>query len=330
MKGRAFGATLFTLSFLALGTGQALAKQSHLVILVGLGGDDEHRERFHEWAARFREAVIERHGISAEQVSYLGEKPEMAPEIITGKSTKENILATFGELQKAVAPGDQVYVVLFGHGSFTGDEARFNLPGPDLTTADFEALLAPFGEQLVVFVNTASASGEFMSSLSADNRVIVTATKSGNERNETQFGKFFVDAYAGEEADTDKNERVSVLEAFDYARLSVDRYYAEENLLKTEHAQLDDNGDGVGIPAPSDEEGRFAGSTYFLATEPVEAYADPELRALVEKRQELEGRVEALRLQKSTMPEDLYNKELESLLLELARVSQQIEERSEE
>ncbi len=183
-----------------------------------------------------------------------------------------------------------------------------------------------------MFVNTASASGAFLAALAKPNRVVVTATKSGFERNEAQFGKYFVEAYTGDASDTDKNQRVSVLEAYEYARLRVAGFYEEENLLMTEHAQLDD-GDGAVAEASMKEDAR-AGGAFLAATasadglSPQTLAADPELARLVESRQDLEGRVEALKLQKSSMPEETYLQELERLLLELASVNQRIEERS--
>lgn len=323
---------VFPLLFLSSTVGAA---ETHLVIVTGLGGEPAYRERFHEWAMAMREAAIERYGLSPDRVFYLSEKPEMAPEATHSKSTKENIGALFRELASTVGPDDQLYILLIGHGSFDTDESRFNLPGPDITDADFEALLEPFSDQQIVFVNTSSASGGFVPSLSGPNRILVTATKTGFERNEAQFGKYFVEAYAGNEADTDKNERVSVLEAFTHARLQVDHYYEEENILKTEHAIIDDNGDGEGSMDPGESEGDFAGSAYLIGARATasgpgveDVESDPELARLVESRGELERRVEALRLQKDSMPEELYLQELEALLLELARVTQTIEERA--
>lgn len=322
------------LALLAMGAGSASAKQTYLVIITGLGGEESYRERFHQWAGDMRDAAVERHGVLEENVYYLGEKPELHPDAIRAKSTKENVIAVFAELEEVVAPGDQLFVLLIGHGSFRSEQSRFNLPGPDLSAEDFDLLLQPFSEQQIVFVNAASASGGFVPLLSGSNRIVVTATKSGYERNESQFGGYFVEAYAGEGADTDKNERISVLEAFNHARARVDGYYNEENILKTEHAILDDNGDGQGIHDPGESEGDIASTVYLLgdaaAAEGIsaaEVEADPELASLVEKKLELEGRVEALRLQKDSMPEDLYLTELESLLVELAEVTQRIEER---
>lgn len=334
------GTRLVGLLVLALGALQpaARASESYLVILTGLGGEESYRERFHQWSMTMREAALERYGLAPESVFYLGESPELAPDAIRAKSTKENAIALFEELAGKLAPGDQLFVLLIGHGSFGGDEGRFNLPGPDLTPADFQAMLLPFDDQQVVFVNVASASGSFLQPLSAEGRIVVTSTKTGLERNESLFGGYFVEAYAGDGADTDKNGRVSVLEAFEYARLQVDRRYEEENLLKTEHALLDDDGDGEGVMEVGEDEGRLAGSAFLMgpagsttAEGPgsEDPPSDPELARLVELKQDLEGRVEALRRQKDAMPEDLYVEELESLLLELARVTQQIEERTE-
>jgi hypothetical protein len=315
----------------------ASSAESYLVIIAGLGGEESYRERFHDWSMKMREAATKKSGLPEDHVFYLGESPELAPEAVHAKSTKENVASVFQKLRARVRPGDQLYVLLLGHGSYDADEARFNLPGRDLTASDFDALLDPFGEQQIVFVNTASASGAFLPVLAAKNRIVVTSTKSGFERNESQFGKYFVEAYAGSgEADTDKNDRVSVLEAFEYARLKVDGFYKEENLLKTEHAQLDDDGDGEGVGEPSEREGDVASAAYLTAATaaagdaiPADALqADPELARLAEKKRELEGRVAALRLQKDTMPEELYLGELEKLLLELAELSASIDARA--
>ncbi len=329
---RSSSAAFVLLALVSIST--AVSAETHLVIVTGLGGESSYQERFHEWAMAMREAAIESYGLSPDRVSYLSEKPEVAPDVTHSKSTKENIEALFRELQSTLGEGDQLYVLLIGHGSFDSDNSRFNLPGPDITDSDFVALLEPFEQQQIVFVNTSSASGGFVPSLSGRNRIVVTATKTGFERNEAQFGKYFVEAYAGEEADTDKNERVSVLEAFTHARLRVDGYYEEENILKTEHAILDDNGDGEGSIEPGESEGNFAGASYLLGASVTAAGpgatkigSDPELARLVESQRELESRVEALRLQKGSMPEELYLQELEALLLELAKVTQAIDER---
>ena len=126
-------------------------------------------------------------------------------------------------------------MVLIGHGTFTGNVAKFNLPGPDMTAADFEPLLAKVKSKHVVFVNTASASGPFVETLAGPGRTIVAATRNGAERFATLFGGYFVDALAGIEADADKNSRTSVLEAFNFAKREVGVAYEREGILGTEH-----------------------------------------------------------------------------------------------
>ena len=312
----------------------ATANQTYLVIIAGLGGEERYRERFHQWSLAMREAALTDAAIPEDNVFYLAEKVELAPELVHAKSTKENVIAIFEKIQTKVRPGDQLYVLLIGHGSFRSEQSRFNLPGPDVTAEEFEAILKPFGGQQIVFVNATSASGNFLPVLSGPNRIVVTATKSGYERNESQFGQYFVEAYSGDGADTDKNERVSVLEAYTYARIRVKGYYDEENMLQTEHSVLDDNGDGEGSHEPSENEGDVAGTAYLMGEaavaegfSDVDLAADPDLAKLVEKQRELEGRVVALRQQKESMPEDLYLQELERVLLELAQVTASLEER---
>ena len=141
-----------------------------------------------------------------------------------------------------------LWLILIGHGTFDGHEARFNLRGPDITAAQLSEWLAPFRRPLVV-INTASASAPFINKLSATNRVILTATRSGSEKNFTRFGRFFAEALSDPGSDLDKDGQTSVLEAFLGASARVAEFYKTEGRLATEHALLDDNGDGLGTSA---------------------------------------------------------------------------------
>ena len=337
LRGQAARLLVSAITTLSLAT-PALAQTSYLVIISGIGGDEERRERFYEWSSTMREAALTRIGLPEENVFYLGEEPER--EGVHAKSTKENIVQLFDELTARVSPGEQLYLLLIGHGSFRSEESRFNLPGPDLSSVDFRVLLKRFDKQQLVFVNTTSASGGFVAELSGPNRVIVTATKSGFERNEAQFGKYFVEAYAGDGADIDKNGKVSVTEAFNYARIEVERFYEQDQRLKTEHAVLEDDGDGEGVTelAPRSavggevKDGAVAARAFLAPAaedaggESAEALAaNPELKKLVDKKAALAERIAELRLQKDALEEELYLQELERLLLELAEVTERIE-----
>ena len=309
-----------------------LAQQTHLLVIVGLGGDPTFTEQFHGWAASLIDVATSRYGIPADNVTYLGEKVEIDPELIADRSTRDNVAAAIQGIADQSTPADHVAIVFFGHGSFT-DVARLNLPGRDPSAEEFAGFLEHLGDRRITFVNTASASGPFVEALSAEGRVIMTATKTGRQWNAAVFGGYFVDAFtAGEdEADQNKDQRISMLEAFTYARLKVTDDFEAEGTLQTEHALLDDNGDGVGVdqPDPLTGDGRLARTLFLTSGEDVAASRmafpdDPELRVLYEERTALEARVEALRVLRSGSTEGQYAEELQTVLVELALKGREI------
>lgn len=311
--------------------------RSHLLIVSGLGGDPTYEERFYEWSTALMSAATERLGLEVDDVLYYAEKPEREPKRIRGESTKENVVGALESLAQRVEPGDQVFVFLIGHGTSQGGQSKFNLPGRDLEASELADLLSAFDRQRVVVINASSASGGWVEALSGANRVVITATKSGSERNETFFGEYFIEALAQDGADVDKNGRVSLLEAYEYARRNVERTYEEDNRLQTEHSLLEDDGDGQGSHVPLEEESSDGvhAREIFLARGPAagisvgvgeEATDDPELAALYEEQRQLEQRVEALKEQRDAIEPDVYLEELERLLVELALKRREIEE----
>lgn len=309
--------------------------ETHLLVVTGLGGEPRYSESFHEWGVSLVTAARESWGLPESNVTFLAEKPEVDPERITGRSTRDEIEGVLDNLSGRMRPGDQLFIVLIGHGSMQGGESRFNLPGPDMTASDFARLLDRFAAQRVVFVNTASSSGGFVEALSGENRTIVTATRSGRERNETLFGRYFVEAYASDAADTDKNGRVSVLEAFEYARREVARVYESEHRILTEHALLDDDGDGRGTAEPDVQasDGSIAASIYLAGPASAAVAAgrpdDPRLAALYDERDELERRIAELRRRKAELELEAYERQLEELLVDLALKTREIRELEE-
>ena len=315
-------------------TSQVQAGDSYLLIVSGIGGQPQYSEAFHRWGTALHGAATERLGLPASNIVYLAEQVERDPRI-DARSTKENLEAALADLGEKTGPNDRVFIVLIGHGSTNNDEPRFNLPGPDIAAADLaEHFRTKFPTQMVVLVNAASASGDFLAMLSGPNRVIVTATKTGFERNESIFGEFFVAAYAGDGADVDKDERVSVLEAFNYARIETARQYENDERLLTEHAMLDDNGDGEGSTEPDPEgeggDGALA-RTLFLDRVGVmvagAAGGDSVLGALYNEKRHVEERIATLLNLKDQMEQDVYEAELEELLVELALTNRAIRER---
>ena len=304
----------------------AAARDVHVAVIVGHAGDAEHGELFNKWAASLVQAATGRFGIPAEQVTYLAaETPEEGP-APSGRSTREAITQAIDAIGKRASKDDVVFVMLIGHGTFDGKTAKFNLPGPDMTPADFASLLKKIAST-VVFVNAASASGPFVAELSGPGRTIVTATRTGREHVATLFGGYFVDALAGDAADGDRNRRISILEAFDHARREVARAYERAGIMMTEHALLDDSGDREGTMEPSvtAKDGRIAAVLSLgAATDGDPLPSDPKLRALYEQRRDLERRVDTLKLLKASMDPAQYAADLEKLLTELARKTREI------
>jgi len=179
--------------------------------------------------------------------------------------------------------------------------------------------------QRFVVINATNCSGGSIPALSGNGKIVITATKSGMEKNQTHMGQYFIEAFKNKAADSDKNGRVSIIEAFSYASQKVESYYGSEGNLQTEHSVLDDNGDAQAQSKPSPENGEgFLARTTFLDLEATVSAGEkltPEQQKLKLEAQELEKQIEALKYSKSRMAEADYEKKLEDLLLKLAKIN---------
>ena len=310
---------------------------TYLLVVSGAGGEPAYKEQFFSLGARLASAATARLGVPAANVTFLAEDSVRAP--ARGRSSRAGLERALADLAARARADDRLVVVLIGHGSATGGVPRFNLPGPDVSAAELKAMLAPFNARTIAVVNTSSASGDWVQVLSGPGRVVIAATRTGYEGNATTFPRHFVDALAGDVADVDKDGAVSLLEAFDYAKREVARAYEADNRLLTEHAILDDDGDGKGTNQPANRgegDGALARRVAFRAGASAAAVAaaatsatasDATLRALYASRDSIQRRVESLRGRKATMPEAQYDRELEPLMVALARTSRAIRER---
>lgn len=307
LRSRARCRAFVTVALALTAASAADAQQVHVLVVNGLAGEPRFTAAFDAAAATLRDTALVRWGVREESLIVLNETGQKA----AGRSTREQVASALARLSKQVAPGDVLLVFLNGHGAGEGRASRVNLPGPDATAADFDTWLAGFTRQRVVLVNAASGSGDFAPVLARPGRVIVTATRTALERNETQFARPFVQALTGSAADADKDGRVSVLEAFTLATKEVRRAYETDSRLLTEHAQLSDT--------------TLARSLTFGASR---APATAATAALIAERDQLEAEVAALRGRKASMDAAAYDRELERLLLEIAAKSRAIRESS--
>jgi hypothetical protein len=286
-----------------------LAQSTHLLVITGVPGDDEHAKKFDEWAKTFIDAAKKKDAVPDANITFLS----------GAGANKAGVEKAFADISARVKAGDGVVVLLIGHGSFNGTQAAFNLPGPDLTVDEWAKLLGKVPSQHVAFINTSSSSGAFLPAIAAPGRVVVTATKTGGERNETQFPEFFVAAFADPAADRDRNGHVSIGEAFEYAKAKVVQAFQQKGLLLTEHATIDDGG-----------EGRLA-SAMFLGIGRADATlaadtSDPAVKKLVDEKDAIDREIAALKLRKSGMDEAQYEAAMEKLLTELALKTRAIRE----
>jgi hypothetical protein len=308
---------------LLLGTGVAAAETRFALIVSGASGGEKYAEQMTQWRAALQSALVERYGFEAARVRVLTD------ESVSGGPTGSaaNVRAAFGEIRKAATKDDLLLVILLGHGTFDGDVAKFNLVGPDLTATDWQQLVAGIPARLV-FVNTTEASFPFLETLKSKGRVVITATNSAAQKYATVFPEYFVKALSEASTDLDKNGRTSVLEVFDAASLAVKQHYEQRGQLSTERALLDDNGDGQGREQGADgADGGFA-RLWSLDAEPAAVAGNPEVAALVKQQRSLEAQAEDLKLRKGDMPPAEWQAEYEKLMLDLARVSQEIRKKS--
>lgn len=298
------------------------AARTHVLIVSGIGGEPVYSERFEQWSARMVNVARSRLEIPPAQIIYLAENPEAMTQLVGGRSTKTEVARALSRVARASDAGDLVFVLLIGHGSTRGDEALLNVPGPDISATELDAMLRPLAGRRLVIINGAPSSGPFIRALSGPDRVIITATASAAERYHTLFTEHFVAAFEGAGADTDKNGRVSMLEAFDYARREVQRSYARDGHLQTEHALLDDNGDGKGSldAGHNGGDGALARALYLQTPAQLAigaANTETSMR-LLKERAAIERRIEALKTRKSELEAAAYENQLEALLIELA------------
>ncbi len=299
------------------------ARDYFTLIVSGASGGPEYAERYDAWRSSLVAALRAQPGFRDDHLRVLSETPGPG----SGCATREGVGRAVGELADRMDGQSVLFVLLLGHGTFDGEEAKFNLVGPDLAAGEWAALLDPLPGRLV-FVNTTAASAPFLGPLAKAGSVVITATESPVQRYATVFPEFFARAFVDASSDLDRNGRVSVWEAFAYAGAGVRRWYRERGRLATERALLDDTGEGRGIGAGDAADAPHAGpaaAVYVGAgVDDVAAARGGETGRLAARRAALEIEVEELRAVRAGMAPERYAAELERLLLELARVARDL------
>jgi hypothetical protein len=294
-------------------TAQARAA-SYYVIVAGLGGEPDYEQRFTA-AAKDLNRI------------FTAEGPAVHVYTLTGtQATAAQLRETMGTVARDAKTDDSFALILVGHGSFDGVEYKFNLVGPDVTAAEIAALCDHIAAKRQLIVDTTSASGGAVPALERPGRAVIAATKSGTEKNATVFARYWVEALQDPSTDTDKSDSISAMEAFAYATKKTAAFYDSQKRLATEHAVFNDAGAGEPVREAGNGEGQLLASfTLLRLGTSQQAANDPAKRALVEKKEDLEQKIDTLKYQKAAMDPADYKKQLTDALVELAKVQEELE-----
>jgi hypothetical protein len=300
----------------------AAAGERYAVLISGVSGEEKYAAQQQKWRAELAAFLTASFRFPDANVVSLDEQSDTS-----SRATAANVRRLFGDLRRRLTRDDMLMVVLIGHGTFDGVDAKFNLLGPDLSAAEWKTLVDGLPGRLVV-VNTTASSFPFLEELSRAGRVVITATDSAAQRFATVFPEYFTRALADRSSDFDKNGRVSVWEVFTAASTGVKRHYEQRGQLSTERPLLDDNGDREGREADTPGEDGPSAQTIYLDPDPGTNSADAVLAELERQRLALEKQLEELKVRRKSMSDAQYQAELERILVELARVAQEIRKRS--
>ncbi len=302
-----------TLALLLLST-LSLPAATYYFTIAGLGGEPDYAQRFKMWADDI-DGSLKKAGGDATVTTM------NAPQL-------EQIRTRFADIARQARPADSLVVILIGHGTYDGHDYKFNIPGPDLTGTELAALLDRVPAQRQLVVNMTSCSGGSIEQLRRANRIVIAATKTGSEKNATNFARYFAEALREPAADTDKNESVSALEAFRYAQAKTTEFFDTQKRLATEHSVIEDTGKGTGERTVTTDngQGKLAASfTVVRVGANAAAARDPNKRPLLDKKEQLEQAIEKLKFEKAAMPAPEYKRQLTELLIELAKTQEALD-----
>ena len=330
---------LFLFLFVSINTKVIFAQtigQNYALLIGGLGGVQHYSEKIYNYLENTRSALIDKFQFPKKNIILLAETKYKENQIVDGISNEETILTKFTELSRLANDNDNVFIILYGHGNYDGKNAKLNIPRRDLTDYDYGELVDRLKVRQIIFVNTASSSSPFISSLATSNRIIITATSSPTQRNFTIFPQYFVEGLTSKEVDFDRNNNISVLELFRYAAEKTNRFFSDGDHLATEFAMLEDTGDKKAFRVDELEEnneGNLAAVTYLkrgmdLLVSGEITSGDSTLVRLVKEKEKIELDIAKLKSQKNQLNEQDYFSKLEEFLVKLASVNDQIENKN--
>ncbi|MCA9135448.1 MAG: hypothetical protein KDB00_01780 [Planctomycetales bacterium] len=214
-----------------------------VLIVIGLSGDQENHDRFAKVSSGLQDWLTEFAGVKRNDMTVL-QGSDAAGQVHLA-ATQENIRRVTERLTSEIGADESLWVFLIGHGSVDNRHGWFHLPGPDMNAQQWASLFADVKASEQVFWLTHSASGRFLKPFSLPGRVVITATDD-TEVNQTRFPDAFLQVVTNQSAEPGVTQPSNALTLFLRVCDQVRRSFDENNSVATEHAQLDDNGDGKG------------------------------------------------------------------------------------
>ena len=107
------------------------AQRPTIVVVVGAPGSTTYGEQFHTWTERWSQ-IAQR---SEAELVIVGQ--ETSPQL----SDRERLQQILNN--QTPLTGEPLWLVLIGHGTFDGQDARFNTRGPDFTALQLSEWLKP-------------------------------------------------------------------------------------------------------------------------------------------------------------------------------------------
>jgi hypothetical protein len=306
------------LTMLLAASTSAVRADSYYVTVAGLGGERDYEQRFTQQATDL-DRIFKAAGATAHVVTLSGKE-----------ATRAHLTTALQTIAGQAKAEDDFVLILIGHGSYDGVEYKFNLPGPDISATSLAQLCNHIASKRQLIVNTTSASGASLATLAKKGRAVITATKSGTEKNATVFARYWVESLQDARADVDKNETISALEAFQYATGKTAAFYDSQKRLATEHAVFADTGNGaaaVRVASKTIGEGRLLANVALVrfGTERAASGANPARRSLLARKEQLEARIDTLKYQRAAMSPQEYRQQMTESLVALAKVQGELD-----
>lgn len=225
----------------------------YALIVCGHPGDAEHQTLYADSITRMRQALIDRFAFAAEHVwircGVTGDAGA-TPEWSRGPAERTGMEQDVRQLGATMKADDELWVIVLGHAHAAERTMQLNLPGPDVAAAEFASWFADMECRRSVFIATTPLSGYLLQPLAGHGRVVIAATEPDLEANETLYhaslAKMWETIGADSTHDLDHDGAISLLDLHLAVVHDVEATYQREKLFATEHAQLDDNGDGRG------------------------------------------------------------------------------------